>query len=81
MRATEYGLLDEYRRRNQPFPDQCINSNNQANPDTGKNRPPRMITLQNLMGPFTIIIIGYVAALATFTIEKICFKLLEVLSK
>lgn len=74
MRTTEFGLLDEWRKRNQPFPEQCNTDSGQANPDTRKE-PPKMITLQNLMGPFAILLIGYVAALTTFIIEKICFKL------
>ena len=75
MRVTEYGLLDEWRKKNQPFPEQCSTTSGQANPDTNRKEPPKMITLQNLMGPFAILLIGYVAALTTFIIEKICFKL------
>lgn len=73
MRTTEYGLLDEWRKRNQPFPEQCMTGSGKANTDTGK-KSPKMITLQNLMGPFAILLIGYVAALTAFIIEAICFR-------
>ena len=76
MRTTEYGLLDEWRKRNQPFPEQCITKNTagQASFDTRK-KPLKMISLQNLTGPFAILLVGYVASLTSFIIEKICFKL------
>lgn len=74
MRTTEFGLLDEWRKRNQPFPEQCITNSGSTSPDTRK-KLPKIITLQNVMGPFAILLVGYVAALTTFIIEKICFKI------
>ncbi len=65
MRVTEYGLSDEWRKRNQPFPEQCIANSGQIKRDTGK-KSPKMITLQNLMGPFAILLIGYFAAFIAF---------------
>lgn len=74
MRVTEYGLSDEWRKRNQPFPEQCIANSGQTKRDTGK-KSPKMITLPNLMGLFTILLMGYALAWIIFIIEKISFKI------
>lgn len=61
----ETGLIDKWFNRSNLYPERCNKfqtKHGNFNADGGKSNPPRL-SISHLMGPFLILLIGYLTAL------------------
>ena len=61
LRMIEVGLMKKWTDQYQPKPYQCLNSNKKD-----QSGPPPRLSLDNLLGAFLILLLGYVISFLLF---------------
>ena len=74
LRTLESGLVETWTKRNLPILDKRCNSfrDQKTIPNENNNQPPRL-NFKNLMGPFIILLFGYIAALFAIVSEQMIY--------
>jgi len=73
----ETGLMGEWIKRNIPTYDERCKSYHQARQSISKGNHPPRLSVANLMGPFIILLFGYITSLIIFVVENISFSVLK----
>lgn len=68
LRVSETGLFDEWRKRNQPNAYERCNTFRRSR-KSGKKQDLARLSLSNLIGPFAILLVGFVFSLLIFVAE------------
>ena len=68
LRVSVTGLFNEWRKRNQPNSDERCNTF-QKSRKPGEKQDLARLSLSNLLGPFAILLVGFVFSLLVFGAE------------
>jgi len=73
----ETGLLEEWIKRSIPtYDERCKNYHHARLSNSKGNHPPRL-SVPNLMGPFIILLLGYIISLSVFVVENVLFSIVK----